>query len=395
MEFQPVQTHTSHSERLGRPAGQSRAFSLLELVVVTALIVLMITFLASALGRASISARQTASQRSAEAIAVSVEHFRIEFGFLPPLVHDGEIISTGDSDYIPVQPDGSPYPEGPTERHTGGVYDYSTLIVWSEGSDFNFFRRRDGLSADEVESTSGGSWDIESAWDDRRYSRYALAYYLAGALPRSVDGVAGQGMSRPLANGGFANVGYPVGSTRDRYQPTIDTSRNGVDIRTGYARPVEIAEHFPSTDLDSLSPDLVYNLYANEDQDRLIALVDNFGTAYRYYRWEPGRYDAGRRLVVESTLDLNIPPILLDPLTLVELENDDTNAQEYDLTNGNLELRNARFAIVGAGADGLFGTEPIAYLVSKLNRPDPGGDPEEIARLRQRAMDDNVIALGK
>ncbi|MBL4810080.1 MAG: type II secretion system protein [Phycisphaerales bacterium] len=390
-----MHTRTSHPKRLGKPASDGRAFTLLELVVVIAIIVLMITFLASALGRASTSARQTASQRSAEAIAVSVEHFRIQFGFLPPLVHDGEIISTGDSDYNPVQPDGSPYPDGPTQRHSE-TYEYSTLIVWSEGTDFNFFRRRDGGANDEVDSVGGGVWDIESAWDDRRYSRYALAYYLAGVLPRSVDGIAGQGMSRPLSNGGFANVGYPVGSTRERYQPTIDTNRDGIDVRTGYARPIEVAEHNPgAVDLDALSPDMVYDLYADEDQDRLVALIDNFGTAYRYYRWEPGRYDEGRRLVIESTLDLNIPPILLDPLVLVELKNNDANAKEYDLTNGNLELRNARFAIVGAGADGLFGTEPVEYLVSQLSRSDPAGDETEIARLRQKAMDDNVIALGK
>lgn len=386
--------HIPHPERLARSAARPSGFSLLELVVVFAIIVFLITFLASAFGRAATSARQTASQRSAEAIAVSVEHFRIEFGFLPPLVHDGFIVSTGDSDYLPKKPDGSDYPDGPTERHTG-TYDYSTLIVWSEGIDFDFFRRRDGAAADEVDLPSGGAWDLDSGWDDRRYSRYALAYYLTGALPRSVDGVAGEGMSRPLSNGGFANVGYPVGSTRDRYQPTVDTNRSGIKVRTGYARPVEIAEHIPSTVLDTLSPDLVYDLYADEDQDRLIALVDSFGTAYRYYRWEPGRYNNNRRLVVESTLDLNIPPILLDPLTLVELQNDDANAKEYDLTQGNLELRNARFAIVGAGADGLFGTEPVEYLMSVLNRRSPEGDPEEIARLRQRAMDDNVIALGK
>ncbi len=394
-----MHTHKSHPERLGNPAAQSRAFSLLELVVVTALIVLLITFLASALGRASISARQTASQRSAEAIAVAVEHFRLEFGFLPPLVHDGEIINAN-GDFYPwdVIANGLSSDDGPLKDGPNSVtYAYKTLVVWSEGADFSFFRRRDSNdAADPVDIPGAGSWDIESAWDDRRYSRYALAYYLTGALPRSADGVAGQGMARPMANGGFANVGYPVGSTRDRYQPTIDTNRAGIKVRAGYARPIEIAEHDASiTDFDSLSPDMVYDLYANEDQDLLVALVDNFGTAYRYYRWESGRYNNNRRLVVESTLDLNIPPILLNPLTLVELENNDTDAQEYDLTEGNLELRNARFAIVGAGADGLFGTEPIDYLVSQLSRRDPEGDPEEIARLRQRAMDDNVIALGK
>ncbi len=392
--------HTSHSDRTHRPM-TGRAFTLLELIVVFAIIVLVISFLSTALGRSTVSARQTASQRSAEAIAAAVEQFQLEFGFLPPLVHDGPIISVGG--LYPIDPitNSVSSDEGPLKDGlVNAGYNYKTLVVWSQSSDFDFLRRRDGSASDEVDLPSGsGPWQIENAWDDRRYSRYALAYYLTGMLPRSVDGVAGEGMTRPLINGGFANVGYPVGSTRDRYGATIDINRRGVRVQHGYARPVEIAEHDDSysalADIEALTVQDVYDLYPADAQDNLIALVDAFGTAFRYYRWEHGRYNDRRQLVIEDSLDLNIPPILLDPVALIEVENDDAYDPMPDLAEGDLKIRQARFAIVGAGANKLFGTEPIEYIADQLGERDPEGDPAEIARIRKVAMFDNVVALGK
>jgi prepilin-type N-terminal cleavage/methylation domain-containing protein len=386
----------THHKQPRNEAGNRRAFTLMELMVTLSIIVLLLGFLGSALGRATRSARQTASQRSAEAIAASVEQFRLEFGFLPPLVHDGEVISDGN--YRPWDQTAGTIStdEGPLKPGLADVvYPYQTLVVWSEGFDFNFFRRRTGDSADSIEIPAGGSWDLDTAWDDRRYTRYGLAYYLMGVLPRSVDGIAGQGMSRPLASGGFVNVGYPIGGTRDNFEPTLDVDRGGISLQTGYVRPLDLAEHGVVPFSDTLSVDDVYSLYDAEELDQLTALVDSFGTAFRYYRWEHGRYNAQRQLVIETSLDLNIPPVLLDPEVLITLMNDDMADPMLDVTAGNPELRQARFAIVGAGADKLFGTEPIEYIVQQLNTRDPGGDPGEIARIRKLAMDDNVVAYGK
>ncbi|MBO6514288.1 MAG: type II secretion system protein [Phycisphaerales bacterium] len=388
--------HSSQPDRSSQSQAR-RAFTLLELVVVFAIIVLVISFLASALGRATISARQTASQRSAEAIAAAVEQFQLEFGFLPPLVHDGEIVSSNSIRPIDPLTNSVSADEGPLKDGVVNAgYNYKTLVVWSESADFDFLRRRDGSASDEVDLPSGGGpWNIDTAWDDRRYSRYALAYYLTGMLPRSVDGVAGEGMTRPLINGGFANVGYPVGSTRDRYGATIDINRRGVRVEHAYARPIEIAEHDASVDYTTLTAQSVYDLYPADAQDSLIALVDAFGTAFRYYRWEHGRYNDRRQLITEDSLDLNIPPVLLDPEAMIEVENNDDYSPMPDLTEGDLKIRQARYAIVGAGADRLFGTEPIEYLVEQLGERDPAGDPAEIARIRKVAMFDNVVALGK
>ncbi len=393
----------SHPHEQHRAAPRRRrAFTLIELLISITLIVILVGFLATALGRTTRSARRTASQRSAQSLAEAVIQFREQFGFLPPLVHDGELVSNGMNQFQIDSPDAG-YIDGPVREVVGANYDYATIVAWNRGSGpdaFNFLRRRSGNASDAVELPSGGAWDLDSAWDDRRYSRYALAYYLAGALPRNVDGVQGEGFVRPQPDGSFVGIGYPVGSTRDRYQSLVDTDRSGISLRYGYARAFDILEHGVAMyDPDSPpSVEDIYNLYGGPDQsDALIALVDNFGTAYRYYRWEQGRYNAANRLVVETTLDMNIPPILLDPEALIELENEDRalNDELIDLTASDIALREAGFAIVGAGPDKLFGTEPIELLVDRLGERDPNGDPAEVARIRKRAMDDNVVALGK
>lgn len=382
------------TETVQNASRDRRAFSLLEMVVATSILLLIAAFLTTALGRTIRSTRKTANQQAVNAIAAAVEQFRIENGFLPPLVHDGQLISS--DNFYPIDPlAGSTSSEdGPLKDGQANIsYEYSTLVVWSEGYDFEFFRRRAGDANDRVEIPSGGVWNIDTAWDDRRYSRYGLAYYLVGSLPRSVDGVAGQGMARPMVDGSFQGVGYPIGGTRGKVEPLLDLERRGVKLQTGYARAIDIAEHDLSAPLDGTVED-VYNLYEASELDQLASLVDDFGTAYRYYRWEHGRYDNNRRLVIENSLDLNIPPVLLDPEALIALQNDDSASDIPDLTAGDISLREARFAIVGAGADRLFGTEPIEYLAEQLRRPEPDTD-EEVAQLRKLAMDDNVVAYGK
>jgi len=374
---------------------------------VSGIVVVLISLLGVALGRATESARLAASQRGAEAIAAAVEQFEERFGFLPPLVHDGPLISAGDTQIMPEKPDGT-RTEGPLEELNANEYDFRRIVAWVPNTTHNldFLRRRSGtIGSDPVAlEAGGGAWSIDDAWDDRRYSRYALAYYLTGALGRDVDGVAGEGMARPSADGSFVGVGYPVGypvssrtlgATRDRSKTLLDTDSGAIDVRTGYARPADAIEHgAASVPPDALRAGDVYALYDAAQLDDLVALVDNFGNAYRYYRWEHGRLNNEGRLVVETTLDLNIPPVLLDPVLVAQLQNDDNNPDQIDLTAGDPALRSARFAIVGAGADGVFGTEPIGYLASALGAEDPGGDEAGVVELRTKAMEDNVVALG-
>ncbi len=384
-----------HTNKMSRPG-----FTLMEILVVIAIIALIMAMVFAALNRATITAKRSASERSASALAQSVVNFRNEFGFLPPLVHDGLSVSAGDDDYRPLRVDPTDSPiDGPLLRHDEDpalpvIY---TVVVWSEGLDFNFFRRREGSGADEIKLANGSGWDIDGAWEDRRYSKYSLAYYLTGALDRDIDGVRGPGFVRPAIDGTYEGVGYPVGfrSSGERFAPMMDVDRPGVRIAVQYVEPNEVPEH----DLGTSAPpsyDDVFNFYADARiKDSLVSLVDAFGTAFRYYRWERGRFDSDTgQLVVEDQLDFNLPPILIDPIVLSQMENNPAMLDDLDLTGGNMKLREARFAIISAGPDRLFGTESIDLLAKTLGVSTVPTDVNEIAALRKSVWVDNAVEIG-
>ncbi len=366
-------------------------FTLIEVLVVIAIIGLVVAFLLAGLARASNSAKRSASQRSAASIVQAVEQFEVEFGFLPPLVHDGVSVSAGDDAYRPLKPDGNVAEDGPVFEQTEGAYTFRTLVVWSDGLDYNFFRRRSGGAADLINLSRGGQWDEAGAWEDRRYSKYSLAYFLTGVLEKDIDGVRGPGYARPIPDGSFLGIGYPVGASRDRYEPLIDVDRRGARLSRDYVEPNEVPEHL----LDGSDPverSAIYSGYEDYQRDALVSIVDAFGNAFRYYRWETGRFVNGQ-LVVENQLDLNLPPVLIDPVELAKVQNNTDRLDMADLTSGNTKLRNARFAIVSAGPDGLFGTEDIQTIANLMGVEEPN-DLEEIAKLRQQVWLDNAMEVG-
>lgn len=388
--------HTHHTQRQDSAIGVTRriGFTLVELLVVISIIALIMGLVISGLNRATKTAKRAAGQRSAAAIAQAVEQFRNEFGFLPPLIHDGKCVSANDDAYRPLLNDLSVSEDGPVLEQTGGPYTFKTMVVWSEGLDYDFFRRRAGIDTpnDQIKLATGTGWDDDGAWEDRRYSKYSLAYYLTGVLDKDVDGVRGPGLARPNDDGTFVGVGYPIGSARDRYEPTIDVDRRGVRIALDYIEPNEYPEH----DLaNSVVPEraTIVGDYEQYQRGALVALVDAFGNAYRYYRWEQGRFLNGQ-LVVERSLDLNLPPVLIDPLLLAQLMNDETTGIDLDLTGGDVKLRDARFAIVSAGPDGLFGTENIQTIADVL-RDEVPTDLEAIATMRHRVWVDNAVEVGQ
>jgi len=363
-------------------------FSLIELLVAIGIIGLIAALLISSLNRATKTARRAASQRSAAALAQSVKQFENEFGFLPPMVHDGVVITAGNIAFRPLLPDGTISDDGPILEQASG---FKTVVVWSEGLDFNFFRRRSGLGPDEINLARGGEWDNDAAWDDRRYSIYSLSYFLTGVLDKDIDGVRGPGFARPNIDGSFLGVGYPIGSSRDRFEPLIDVDRRGVRLSNDYVDVRAYPEHL----LNGSTPPTVSDAYGDYEtfqRPALIALVDAFGNAFRYYRWEHGRFLDGQ-LVVEDQLDLNIPAVLIDPVVYSSVKNERPLVGEYDLTNGDIKLRDATFAIVSAGPDGFFGTEAIETIAAFLSTEVPT-DLKEIADLRFEVWADNAVEVG-
>lgn len=380
----------------------SRGFTLIELLVVLAVVLLIAGLLLAGLARTVGNARASTAQRAVESLVAAVDQFKAEFGFLPPLVHDGNRMAAGGYNPTGLPSVGSEA-DWPVIRLNVAGRRVDQLAVWSEAdptannfaSYINFIRRRTGQGADAVRLPSGSAWESATAWEDRRYSNFSLPYYLSGIGSRAVDGVDGPGMSRPLLNGQFEGVLFRaagVGTVRDRFDPVIDASRNALRLITGYQHEDDYAEH------NAAMPD------RNTVPDSHAAFVDPWGRAYRYYRWEPGRVvgGAGGRLVVQNSLDLNIPPVLINPELYAEVRNADGSnaARDIDLTSptrgggqGNVKLRSARYAIVSAGPDGLFGTEPIALIAQRLRQPVPTSDAD-IARLRKLAWEDNIVGLG-
>lgn len=376
----PMHEKTS---RISRCRPERRAFTLIELLVSVAIVALIVALLLSGVSRVIQRAKSLSGQRAIDTLVLGVDQFESEFGFLPPLVHDGEVISQNMDDLRPAVSSGETPVDGPVEEVSVGDIQYERLVVWSEGDDFNFFRRRSGSGSDDVELPQGGVWNDDRAWSDVRYSKFSLPYYLGGIGGKRLDGVNGPGSARPQSNGLFVGVGYPVGSTRDRYDPVVDPDATSLKQTIGYFEAAEYPEHDGTAPAMPMPP------------DSHAAFVDPWGRAIRYYRWETGRLVDDRRLVVESTLDLNIPPVLLDPIVYAEGQNDPANVEDdnIDLTSGNTELRGARYAIVSAGPDGLFGTEPIEDIARKLRRTVPT-ELDAKASLRAEAMEDNLVGLG-
>lgn len=358
---------------------RARAFTLIELMVAITIILVLMALLLSGIARAVGRAREVGGQRAVETLTLGITQFENEFGFAPPLVHDGAVMTMGD----PTRRPAASTEDGPVVEMNAGQLTWEQLVVWLEGSraDSDILRRRTGVGADGVELIGGGVWDDDGAWDDIRYSKYALPYYLGGVGGKRLDGVAGPGMARPQADGLFVGVGYPVGSTRDRYPPMVDADKGSLKTAIGYFEPEEYPEHGQAAPASPMPT------------DSEVAYIDPWGRALRYYRWEPGRLSGGR-LVVENTLDLNIPPVLLNPEVYGAVRNDPSTARDIDLTSGNAELKAARYAVVSAGPDGLFGTEPTDELARRLRRPTPTTLEEKMA-LRKLAWENNIVGLGK
>ena len=365
-----------------------RGFTLMELLVVIVITLVLLTLVLSGLNRATKAGRRAATQESVSSLAKAVDQFKQEFGFLPPLIHDGMPISAGESDFRPFDYlSGSSLPDGPTFLVDDGPYEYQTLTVWNEGVDAEFFRGRNNGGPFDA------GWSEERAWNDRRYSKYALAYYLTGVLDKAVDGVRGPGMTRPIVDGSFLGVGYPVGSVREKYEPLMDTERRGARIVNGYVEPKEVVEHNTSGSIGDA--DSVRDMYEDYQREQLFAFVDGFGNAIRYYRWEPGRL-VGLQLVIESELDLNIPPVLIDPVEYEKVQNDPMNLDRDDVNfiGEDAKLREARYAVVSAGPDGYFGTESIDSIAEFL-REDVPSSSEDQALMRQQVWADNLYEVGR
>ncbi len=162
------------------PARAPRAFTLMELMFVLLLIFVLLGILLIGMTHAFRAAKGSADTQAAAALKTSVEQFRQQFGFFPPLVRD----------------EGHPFPPGPLEA--GGI----NPAVYSASTPAHAaFLRHTGAPT-----------------PDLRFSRHSLPYYLLGVLAEAQDGKAGPGFREPGRDGSFKKTGRV-------FDPFFDTSR--------------------------------------------------------------------------------------------------------------------------------------------------------------------------
>ncbi len=93
---------------MNRHAPRRAGFTLIEILVAVSLITILTSLLFVAVGRIVRSSRETAEKQFMRSIALQIDTFEKQFGFLPPLVNDDDPIAAastrGDGTEVPIHP---------------------------------------------------------------------------------------------------------------------------------------------------------------------------------------------------------------------------------------------------------------------------------------------------
>lgn len=313
-----------------------RAFSLVEILVAILVIGTLMSILLVALAKAKVFVRSTSDLQTALTIKTGVEQFKQEFGFLPPMVR---------------------------ERYT------TPLSVEGAGGQIAVYSLRNPAHLAFLRAMP--VLDPTNPFADDRYSDYTVGYFLAGSLGVDrapglnlpIDGVEGPGLYTPRADGTFdvpkdverAASGTAGETNRGgkKYDPFVPLSGNGIKVVTD-----------PGNALN-------------------VTVRDAKNIPIRYYRWE---HNDGAQLIA----DMNVPRIVARVPGTIPGE---IVRPERDLS-ANAKARDAQFAIVCAGPNGLFGDEDMAAITLVLGGGDSPPAAEE-RRLRLEAEKDNIVEIGR
>lgn len=338
-----------------------RGFTLVELLMSVLVVGVLIALLIVGLRFATRLGRSGAERQNVVALRVAAEQFRQEFGFAPPLVRDlcpDAILQTRVEKNIWTS----------VETRRMAVYDVNDTRTGDPVPD-RVARYVKILRREEPVPAPPGDWGRETEWYDPRYSENTLAYYLVGALDDPVypdqagteaektpiDGVRGPGFLEPNRDGSFK-----VPSAL--YSGDSDARRR-------------VPRQFGAFFTPGTSVRMYVDVSGSGPNGTPVELRDRNNVAYRYYRWlrddgQPAR-QGGETDEAYFRRWLNVPIIVGDPSV-------------------DVRLREAEFAIVAAGPDGVFGDEPIEFLRAKLGM---GGAAE--LRVRLKAAEDNIVEVGR
>ncbi|MEO0386084.1 MAG: hypothetical protein AAF281_00945 [Pseudomonadota bacterium] len=345
-----------------------------------AIVILLLGIAAAAFTQVTRFARGQAASAAVRNVSISVEQFQQEFGFVVPLMHDGASMSvarpyvrSNATGFVPATVSPMYQDENDADRLLPAVYGrrLNALFLRGRSPESELLQDDPTTDSDAYDATElAERWELGSAdWQstNQRYSKLSLTTYLLGVHGGAVDGEPGPGFREVLRTGVFNAAGRRV------YEPMFDASLDGASIDPAYFDDAEFAENGATLPMPE------------EPTEFDSALVDANGKALRYYRWE-------HEETIRGTDDLNIPAALLDPIVVSDFDGlSDAGRASADLTGDDAGLRAATWAIVGAGPNGLFGTEAIGTIRAELGLSD-GVDEAEA---RRQAWQDNVIEAGR
>lgn len=330
-----------------RSAGAGGGYTIIEVLIVIAIITALAALIFMAVGSALSTGRRNAERAWMENISFGVERFRKDHGFYPPLVAGDPATAAGEPSALV----GTPPPNWPASRQWTG--------------------RRPRILGETLTGTAdpvGAYLKQEADPFGRRFSVYSLPIYLMGNVGEDVTGLSKEGITRPDAEAGFA------------------FSRQG-------------REYAAYVDLKGLAG-RARNEAAGANPG-VPVLTDRWGTPLRYYRWEPTYHAAQARPVVfpagapgndpslaGTVRSTNAPyavrlmgPGLMDPLTVANPQGDVLAAVR--------RLAQSRFALLSPGIDALVydPTSPADLLATALGS---AADPV----LNRRYNTDNIVVIG-
>jgi type II secretory pathway pseudopilin PulG len=313
------------------PSWERRAFTIIELLTSIFVIGLILAILIVGLQYFFAAGQSTRQRAAVTQMKQAVSDFEGKFGFLPPLVRD---------------------------QHPNAAKRMSMELVSGQN-------RIAVTSAADLAAIP--MVNMTNPYEDGRYSVRTLPYYLSGGLDLDIrtgthdpifpiDGVLGGGSYRPNEDGSFRipdEVLRAVIANQPPRKLTAEVYLAFIDPGAGDPKLVRAA-------------DAVYDGPNDSDPAVQVQFRDAKNVVYRYYRWTA-----------------------LDPVANPTAQN-----QNIPLMVGNASdsgVRGAKYAIVGAGPNHVFGDEDITLIRSSLGKP--LNFPE--ADARKAAASDNVVEVGQ
>lgn len=297
-------TSTTRSNRhsASRP-GAPRGFTLIEIMVAVTIVILVSAMAIVAVNSFVRTGRRSAEESNLRALSMALDQFKQSNKFYVPLVNDFSSLAGG-----PIRQ------RGPTE--------FTVRIAG----------QLEGSSDDPLPPLQFLSYESGNPTDPR-YSELSLSYYLLGALGKEVDGIDGPGMTTPYETPRTLPWRSFMMQGR-RIDPFYDASTDKSRVR---------------------AQDATGNPVTGAGSERQTRIVDRWGGAIRYYRWEPLFHVA----VNPTTGRPTTPP---NQVTQVGEVRDYCQPEMLGDPRANASLRSMKWAVVSKGPDG---------QINESNRSDP------------------------